>query len=221
MNPSSFDFSSFTQRMSAVIIALLFLSACGGDKKEDFYSGKPATIYDEFMDNLREQCGNAYAGGLTQEPEGDEMLEGDELLIAHFTKCDPDDDVVEIAFHIETAPGEWDRSRTWIFRQTARGLSIRHDHREPDGSASENTMYGGPSRGLLEVDGNRMEFISVERTEETGVARGWRVLIEPGERYVYGTYRVQDWSWRVDFDLNEPVETPPAAWGQGDDDAEA
>lgn len=205
---------ALTRYLPLIFGTLLLLSACGGEEKEDFYSRQPNTIYDEFMNNLREQCGNAYAGELTEEPEGDDMLDGDEQLIAHFTVCEPDEDVVKIAFHIETAPGEWDRSRTWIFEQSPRGISLRHDHRNPDGSSAENTMYGGPSRGLLNVDGNRMEFVSVERTEESGIARGWRVLIEPGEHYVYGTYRVQDWSWRVDFDLTEPVETPPAAWGQ-------
>lgn len=203
------------QRLLLLACTLLLISACGGEQKDDFYSETPDTIYDKFMDNLREQCGNAYSGRLTQEPEDDEMLDGDEQLIAHFVECDPDEDQVHIAFHIETEPGEWDRSRTWIFENTPQGMSIRHDHREPDGTPSETTMYGGPSRAQVDINENRMEFISIERTEETGKARGWRVLIEPGERYVYGTYRGLEWSWRVDFDLTETVETPPAAWGQG------
>ncbi|MFW6348337.1 MAG: hypothetical protein ACOC2C_06995, partial [Cyclonatronaceae bacterium] len=166
------------------------------------------------MDNLRQQCGNAYNGELTEEPEGDEMLEGDEQLVAHFVECDPDEDEVAIAFHIETEPGEWDRSRTWIFERTPRGLAIVHDHREEDGTPAQNTLYGGVMRGEVDASENRIEFISVDRTEESGIARGWRVLIEPGERYVYGTFRGQDWSWRVDFDLSESTETPPPAWGQ-------
>lgn len=103
---------ALTRYLPLIFGTLLILSACGGEEKEDFYSRQPNTIYDEFMNNLREQCGNAYAGELTEEPEGDDMLDGDEQLIAHFTVCEPDEDVVKIAFHIETAPGEWDRSRT-------------------------------------------------------------------------------------------------------------
>ena len=209
--------ATLLRNLLIIISLVLFSAACGGEQKDDVYSETPPTIYDEFMDNLRAACGGAYPGGLTQEPEGDDMLEGDELLIAHFVECAPDEDVVKIAFHIETGPDEWDRSRTWIFERTPRGLDIRHDHREEDGSPSEVTMYGGPSRAQVEINENRMEFISIERTEETGMARGWRVLMEPGERYVYGTYRGQDWSWRVDFDLSETAETPPPAWGQGED----
>lgn len=203
------------KRSLLIACTTLFIASCGGEQRNDISTQPPATIYDKFMDNLRQQCGNAYGGSLTLEPEGDEMLDGDEQLIAHFVDCESDDDQVKIAFHIETSPGEWDRSRTWIFEKTPQGMSITHDHRNPDGTPAETTMYGGMARAHVEINKNRMEFISVERTEETGIARGWRVLIEPGDRYVYGTYRGLDWSWRVDFDLSETVETPPAAWGQG------
>ncbi len=193
-----------------MIALLLTLSACGnGDEHQEMSPEQDRSVYDVFMDNLREQCGNAYAGGLTLEPEGDEMLEGDELLVVHFRECS--DDVIKMPFHIEQMDGEWDRSRTWIFTRTEDGIDLRHDHRKPDGSEDDFTMYGGPTHG--EPGENRMEFISFERTEETGIYRGWRIIIEPGERYVYGTHRGGEWSWRVDFDLTEPIDTPPAPWG--------
>lgn len=166
--------------------------------------------YNLFFDQLEEHCGNAYPGELTLEPEGDKMLTGSEMLIAHFMECS--ENQLKIAFHIEKEDEEWDRSRTWIFTRTGEGLELRHDHRNRDGSEAETTMYGGESVG--EGTAMRQEFQSVERTEESGIFRGWRVEIVPGERYTYGTVRDNEWSWRIDFDLEEPLdEVPPAPWG--------
>lgn len=170
--------------------------------------------YDLFFDQLAEHCGNAYPGSLTLEPEGDEMLTGTEMLIVHFRECDENE--LKVPFHIELEEEDWDRSRTWIFTRHEDGLELRHDHRNRDGSDDDVTMYGGFSVG----DGTamRQEFQSVERSEETGIFRGWRIEIVPGDRYTYGTIRGEEWSWRVDFDLSEPLdEVPPAPWGHESD----
>lgn len=166
---------------------------------------------DLFFRRLAEQCGEAYPGGLTLEPEGDEMLTGTELLIAHFRECD--ERQVRIPFHIELEEErDWDRSRTWIFTRHEDRMELRHDHRKRDGSDDDVTMYGGYSVG--EGTAVRQEFQSVARTEESGYFRGWRIEIVPGERYTYGTIRDTSWSWRVDFDLSQPMdEPPPPPWG--------
>ncbi|TVQ66224.1 MAG: hypothetical protein EA360_06235 [Balneolaceae bacterium] len=195
------------------IFSLLFLLSCTGEKNESnpAPAGDDTAAFDLFFDALAQQCGNAYPGGLTLEPPGDEMLTGTELLIVHFRECS--DVQLKLPFHIELEEEElWDRSRTWIFTRHEEGLEIRHDHRKPDGSEDDFTMYGGFSVG--EGSALRQEFKSVERTEETGIFRGWRIEIEPGVRYTYGTIRGDEWSWRVDFDLSEPLEElPPAPWG--------
>jgi len=193
-----------------VLLAVLF-TACS-DKSESEKVEEPSfdmSVYDAFLDNLRVHCGQAFAGSLTLEPPGDTMLEGDELLIVHFRECE--DDVLRVPFHIQRMDGTWDRSRTWNFFRRDQGLEIRHDHRKPDGTEDDVTWYGGPSHG--EPGTNQMEFISHERTAETGMYRGWRIIIEPNVHYTYGTFRDGIWSWRIDFDLTTPVETPPAPWG--------
>ena len=104
------------------------------------------------------------------------------------------------------------RSRTWIYTKHADKLELRHDHRTKDGHNDSVTMYGGFSYG--EGTAIRQEFQSLERTTESGYFRGWRIEIEPGVRYTYGTVRGNDWSWRIDFDLSQPLtELPPAPWG--------
>lgn len=168
-----------------------------------------ASLHDVYLDNLRQHCGQAFAGRLTYEPPGDPMLDEEDLLIVHFRECEGD--VLRVPFHIQKADGTWDRSRTWNFFRRDEGLELRHDHRKPDGSEDEVTWYGGPSHG--EPGATQMEFISHERTAETGVYRGWRIIIEPNVRYTYGTISEGEWTWRIDFDLTTPVEPPPAPWG--------
>ena len=207
-----------------LLLSALLLTGCEADAPDDTDAPDTTTdVTDEPTDErpaddwwatMQAHCGNAYPGGLTLEPEGDEMLDGDELLIAHFRVCE--EDRMEIPFHIETDDG-WDRSRTWILtRHDDDRLEIRHDHRQPDGSDDEVTMYGGFTTGPGSAE--RQEFLSQERTEETGMWRGWRLEVEADDRYTYGTVRDVNWSWRVDFDLSDPMDDPPPApWGHEED----
>jgi hypothetical protein len=164
-----------------------------------------------FLQNLASPCGQAFPGRLVLEPEGDPMLTGSEVLVAHFRDCEPGE--VRIPFHIEIeASGAWDRSRTWYVMVVAEGLELRHDHREPDGSESGRTWYGGFSVG--EGTANRQDFHSPERTERAGVPVGWRMEMEPGSHYRYGTTYDGDFDWMIEFDLSTPMEGPiPDAWG--------
>lgn len=190
------------------LFTFLLLTSCSENRDETAQSESP---FEQFFNALAEQCGNAYPGGLTLEPPGDDMLTGTELLIVHFRECS--EDQLKLPFHIELEESEdWNRSRTWIFTKHEDGLELRHDHRMPDGSDDDVTLYGGFS-----VEGGtalRQEFKSIPRTEETGIFRGWRIEIVPGDRYTYGTIRGEEWSWRIDFDLTEPLDQlPPAPWG--------
>ncbi|MCC5942856.1 MAG: hypothetical protein JJU37_15035 [Balneolaceae bacterium] len=197
----------------SILTAITFLISCAQpeDQTRQAESETDPEPFEQFFEALAQQCGNAYPGGLTLEPPGDEMLTGNELLIVHFRECD--ENQLKLPFHIELEDeNDWDRSRTWIYTKHPNNLELRHDHRMRDGSDDDFTMYGGFSYG--EGTAVRHEFKSVERTEETGIFRGWRIEIVPGERYTYGTIRDTTWSWRVDFDLTEALEElPPAPWG--------
>jgi hypothetical protein len=212
--------------LSVPALASLLLLGCGGEAPGPNAQGTGGLAADPspsaaavspaeaFLENLAAHCGSAYPGGLTLEPPGDDMLTGTEELVVHFRECDGD--TLRIPFHIEVeATGSWDRSRTWILtRASADRLELRHDHREPDGRPSETTMYGG----FTETEGTsaRQDFVSAQRTEESGFPRGWRIEVVPGERYTYGTTRRGEWSWRIDFDLSQPIAPPPAPWGHGE-----
>lgn len=171
----------------------------------------------QFFYELGQLCGNAYEGErVVAREDRDDMLQGDESLIVHFRECDANR--VFAAFHIGESEGmgEWDRSRTWIYTQHDAHLELRHDHRLEDGSEdADNTMYGGFTQSSGQAADSTLiqRFLFDERTGPDGEELGWQVEIEPGVRYTYGTYQGDSWTWRVDFDLTQSVDAPPAAWG--------
>lgn len=174
-------------------------------------AGLDPAVPNAFLENLSVHCGEAFPGRLILTPEGDDMLTGTEELVVHFRDCE--DGEVRIPFHVEVeADGSWDRSRTWVVTRVSEGLELRHDHREPDGSESTRTWYGGFSVG--QGTPTRQDFFSPERTEAAGVAVGWRIEIEPGVHYRYGTTYDGEFDWTIEFDLSNALDEPvPPVWG--------
>lgn len=205
-----------------LLLTLLALSACAERDDVPPPAEAPATTtiddtaevspQDAWWASMQVHCGNAFEGSLGHAPPDDDMLEGDERLIVHFRECT--DHEMRLPFHIERMDGTWDRSRTWIYTRTDEGIELRHDHRQEDGAPDETTDYGGHTQDEGTADYQR--FIFTERTGPEGQLLGWRVEIAPNDHYVYGTFRGDDWSWRVDFNLSQPVTPPPAPWGYED-----
>lgn len=203
------------------LLPLVFAAGC--ERQAD--TAEPA---DMFMQNLRALCGNAYRGELLEFNEGDADMVGQELVM-HVRECS--DDEIRIPFHV----GE-NRSRTWIFTRTEDGLRLKHDHRQPDGSDDEVTMYGGDT--VEEGSGTRQAFHADQYTGELlpiSATNVWTVDVIPGEVYSYYLrrrdepleFRAGDAQstgpmyelkfdgrrFRVVFDLSETVDAPPPPWG--------
>lgn len=197
-------------RSLLLLSAVLLVSACGTDTAPDADSDVVTlTGYDLFWDNLMQQCGEAFEGTVTKKPEGDTQLSEDAELIVHFRECSGDE--LRLPLHVlEGDMDDWNRSRTWVITPHEEGLELRHDHRTPDGTTEDNTGYGAVTLG--DTDGTTAEFIGSGRDGE-GPQTGWRIEIEPGERFTYGTIRNGNWRYRLDFDLTEPIDPPPAPWG--------
>jgi len=172
-----------------------------------------AGMQDDFWQKLVSLKGQSFAGELTVGTEdGDkEFVEGGAIM--HIWKVS--DKEIRIPFHIGT-----NHSRTWVLTRTNDGIRLKHDHRKPDGSDDEVTMYGGDTT----VKGTpiRQEFHADKYTGDLLSASAqniWAMEVELAKRFVYELRREhQDRFFRVEFDLSKTVKTPVPAWG---DEAQA
>lgn len=102
-------------RLLTGLFAILVIVSCQGNQESTETSelADAQQPYEAFFDALAVHCGNAYQGGLTTAPPGDDMITFEDILVVHFRECE--DNVLKVPFHIQTvADGEWNRSRTWI-----------------------------------------------------------------------------------------------------------
>ncbi|WP_194756766.1 hypothetical protein [Aliidiomarina indica] len=195
---------------AALGTSLIFLSACGTEQSQEADASEVQSPQTQFFYQLATLCGQAYAGERVVARPGRDLLEGDEALIVHFRECS--ENRIWAPFHIEKPEdNSWDRSRTWIYTLHDDHIELYHDHRHADGTPEDDSGYGGNTVTAGSPD--RQMFIYTARTGEQGEVLGWRIEIVPGERYTYGTMADGDWTWRIDFDLSQPIEPPPAPWG--------
>ena len=193
-------------------IGIALLAACD-NKAHQKAEGNPA---DQFLKNIAAYCDKAFAGEIVaNEPRSNEpdAFEGKELVM-HVRGCDTPTKEIRIPFHV----GD-DHSRTWILTRTSDGLRLKHDHRHQDGSEDAVTMYGGDTAS--EGTENRQEFPVDEESIETFKREGlnaslentWAMEIHPDKVFIYELTRPNGREFRVQFDLTEPVATPPTPWG--------
>ncbi|WP_423186204.1 hypothetical protein ACO1PK_13885 [Alishewanella sp. d11] len=167
--------------------------------------------HDSFFAQLKALCGKAFSGKLAIDNPVSGGFEGD--LIMHVRRCTETE--LQIPFHVAD-----DHSRTWIITKTGSGLSLKHDHRNKDGSHDAQTMYGGHT-----VDAgwpNVQSFPADQYSKELFAARGipqsigntWQMFIYP-DTFSYRMVR-EGREFRVDFDLTKPISLPPVPWGYSD-----
>jgi hypothetical protein len=160
----------------------------------------PAAPQDAFWGHLQDLCAGAATGRLLQAPPGDTQIHPDARLVVHFWECGTDE--IRFPLHVDE-----NRSRTWVFIRHDDALELRHDHRHPDGTEESSTWYGATT--LDQGSATRQEFV----TERNGVRSGWRVEVEPGQRFTYGTIRDGAWRHHLVFDLTAAAPVPPLPWG--------
>ena len=189
---------------SFVVPVALLLAGCATGPSPAI---QPADV---FMTRLKTFCGKAFEGRVVTDDPADASFAG-QRLVMHVGQCS--DSEVRIPFQVGA-----DRSRTWIVTRTATGLRLKHDHRHEDGSADRLTMYGGDSRvpGTQE----RQEFpVDAESialfTREGRLASNSNIwAMEIGaDAFAYELRRPPipgGRFFRVEFDLSQPVEPPPA-----------
>lgn len=184
----------------AAVAALASLTGCATTASQN----------GDFLSSFDPICGKSYAGRIVSPPvAADEAFAG-KPLVMHVRSCAADE--VRIPFHV----GD-DHSRTWVLTRTTTGLRLKHDHRHRDGSEDRVTQYGGDSR--TPPDAERQVFPADHYTKDllrregnvAGVDNVWAVEHRSG-LFAYELRRPGRF-FRVEFDINQPVATPPAPWG--------
>ncbi|NMH60564.1 hypothetical protein HCJ96_11070 [Alteromonas sp. MYP5] len=162
-----------------------------------------------FFDSLAALCGKAFAGKVVVDNARSDAFTN-KRLVMHVRECS--DDKIAIPFHV----GE-DRSRTWIITRTGSGLSLKHDHRHEDGSEDAVTMYGGitSTPGFKQVQAfaadSYTQWMFAEKGLPQSIGNVWKMYVYP-DSFSYQLVR-EGREFRVDFDLNQAIDTPPAPWG--------
>ena len=163
----------------------------------------PAQPQDAFMARLNALCGQTFEGRVVTDDPADADFRANRLVM-QVRDCAADE--VGIPF----AVGE-DRSRRWIVTRTGAGLTLKHDHRDPQGVVHGYHMYGGDTAAAGTA--SRQEFPVDRESIEQFVAGGaqvsttnvWAMEVHPGRMFAYELRRPEGRFMRVEFDLTRPL----------------
>lgn len=165
-----------------------------------------ATPGADFWDAIAPYCDQAFEGEATSLRPGDEGFAEDGVRV-HIRRCQ------DSRLMMPLKVGD-DRSRTWVLERHPWGVTLKHQHRHEDGSADAVSNYGGLARPP--ADGTTLDFPVDDETRAMLPRAGghtWSLAIED-ETLVYELRQADvESSFRLEFDLSEPVEPPAAPWG--------
>lgn len=162
---------------------------------------------EKFWTQLQTHCGKAYEGEIIAGAVEGDGFSG-KRLVMHVRSCNPND--IRIPFFV----GD-DKSRTWVLHlNDDKIISLKHDHRNPDGLEEELTQYGGISSNVglanLQMFPADAHTSSILPAASTNV---WWFTIDETS-FTYNLRRVgSDRLFSVSFDLSKTIETPDAPWG--------
>ena len=145
----------------AAALSLMLLAGCASGP---YASGGDAQ--DAFFANLAELCGQTFEGKVVTDDPVDADFRS-QRLVMHVRDCS--DTEIRIPFHVGA-----DHSRTWVITRTSGGLTLKHDHRDPDGTtpatgAATVTKRRQPTRAafLQTCQQRRMHACRTTRTRMT------------------------------------------------------
>ncbi len=152
-----------------------------------------------FLKNLASLCGQSFRGQETYMAPGRESW-AEKDFVMHVVLCESDQ--VHIPFHLDD-----DTSRTWMFLVENGRLRFRHDHRYPDGTPEEMTLYGGYSDGTGTPFVQRFpaDQYTVDLLTDT-LDRQWNVVMDENlTRFSYQLQYMGEVVFQADFDLKNPI----------------
>lgn len=157
---------------------------------------------DAFFERVSALCGQRFEGRVVTTDAADADFASKRLLM-HVRDCSADE--VRIPFWV----GD-DRSRTWVVTRTSSGLTLKHDHRDPDGTAHGLHWYGGDTASLgtarrqdFPVDAFSIDLFNAQNAS-VSTTNVWAMEVQPGSIFAYELRRANR-HFRVEFDLTKPV----------------
>ena len=189
------------KKFAIIALVAIFAISCGTStqKKTDEKASTVLENQQAFLKNLASLCGKSFGGWEAYMQEGRESW-ADKKFVMHVTVCD--DDKVYIPFHLDE-----DQSRTWMFIMEEKGLRFRHDHRHPDGTPEDQTLYGGyanakgtPFAQFFPADEYTIETLSDEHDRQWNV-----ILAEDLSLLSYQLLYSGEVVFQANFDLTKPL----------------
>jgi len=193
-----------------LLFSVLLIASCGG--RSDRHRQEPVGLTDEsvemylltyeelgFFQNLSGLCGKSFRGRETYMAPGRESW-ADKDFVMHVAVCE--NDRVLIPFHLDE-----DHSRTWMFLLEDGRLRFRHDHRHPDGTPEELTLYGGygDGAGTAFAQSFPADQYTIELLTDT-LGRQWNIVMDEGlTNFSYQLLYMGETVFRADFDLSDPL----------------
>ena len=152
-----------------------------------------------FFTRLRDLCDKRFPGRavFTSTPD-DPMARAS--LVMHVAACTGEE--IRVPFLVDG-----DRSRTWVITLHPGAMQLKHDHRHPDGTPDEITMYGGwAAEG---GSGLRQRFPADSQTAALIPAASTNVWTlefdERQDQFIYDLERDGRPRFRAVFDLRSPL----------------
>lgn len=158
-----------------------------------------------FMQAFKPHLGNYYEGTIIAGGKEGDGFTGKRLLMQVMSYNDSE---IKVPFFV----GD-DKSRTWIFSLNNNLVSLKHDHRMPDGTPDKITFYGGTSTN--EGTAHMQMFPADAATEQLinyAAYNVWWVTIDE-TMFSYNLRRIgSDRVFSVEFDLTKPISSDFKPW---------
>jgi hypothetical protein len=160
----------------------------------------------KFKLEIEKHCGKSFEGKITQGAKEGDGFTG-ERLIMQVLSCEKNQ--IKIPFYV----GD-DKSRTWILTFKNDRVQLKHDHRNPDGSDEEVTMYGGTTSNTGHAN---LQFFAADQETcsmiDYACNNVWWMTIDETS-FSYNLRRVgSDREFTVVFDLTKPAVFESKPWG--------
>ncbi len=185
------------KHFSGIVLLLIILASLA--QAQQAVRSASLVTQKAFFNNLKQMCGQRFEGVTDFPQNADHPMVGKKLIMT-VGPCTEDE--IRVPFQV----GD-DKSRTWILTLGVNGLLFKHDHRHPDGTPDQITMYGGwgdeRSTALKQNFPADPDTIKLIPEAATNV---WTLEITPNKnQFMYYLERNSQPRYRAYFELRPPV----------------